>query len=120
MSDWEFTDVWVFAAVGGYGRPCTLVELISAADLINHAIPLEDELTSALGKLTSAGLLRVFEDWTFELTDEGTTVWTSEVRDLQAHLKSVQARFADFEPGRTVVRLPRGLMETAVEEDRSR
>ncbi|RZI84999.1 MAG: hypothetical protein EOO67_16265 [Microbacterium sp.] len=120
MSEWEFVDVWVFAAIGGYGRPCTLVEMISSADMINHAILLEDELTSALGKLAGAGLLRVFEDWTFELTDDGTTVWTSEVRDLTAHLKTVQARFDDFEPGTTVVKLPRGLMAAAVEEYRSR
>lgn len=120
MSDWEFADVWVFASIGGYGRPCTLVELISAADRINHVVPLDHELESALGKLTGAGLVRVFEDWSFELTDEGTTVWSSEGRDLPAHLRSVQARFDDFEPGRTLVRLPRGLMDAAVEEYRGR
>lgn len=118
--EWVFADVWVFAAIGGYGRPCTLVELISAADAINHAILLDDELESALGKLAGAGLLRAFEDWTFELTDDGVTVWSDLGRDLWAHLKSVQARLTDFEPGRTVVKLPRGLMEAALDEYRSR
>lgn len=116
--EWDSCDGWVFAAIGGYGRPCTLVELISAADRINHAILLEDELESALGKLAGAGLIRVFEGWTFELTDDGTTVWSGS-GDLTAHLLAVQARLSDFEPGATLVRLPRGLLDSALVEYRT-
>lgn len=118
--EWVFVDVWVFAAIGGYARPCTLVELISAADAINSVIPRDDELESALGKLTGAGLVRVFEGWTFELTDDGTTVWAGSGSDLSAHLRAVQARFTDFEPGATVVQLPRGALDAAVAEYRDR
>ena len=117
---WDFADAWVLAAIGGYRRPCTLADLIAAADMINHAILLETELEDALGRLTGAGLVRVFEDWTFEVTDDGATVTSSETRDLQAHLRMLQARLDDFEPGTTRVKLSRGLMAAAVEEYQSR
>lgn len=117
---WDFADAWVLAAIGGYRRPCTLADLVAAADRINHAILLETELEDALGKLAGAGLVRVFEDWTFEVTDDGATVTSSETRDLQEHLRVLAARLADFEPGTTRVKLARGLMAAAVEEYRSR
>lgn len=116
---WVFADVWVLAAIGGYGRPCTLVELVAAADRINDALVSDDELEAALGKLTGAGLVRVFEGWTFELTDDGTVVWSGTGGDLAAHLTVVQAQLSNFEPGRTVVKLPRGALDAAVEQYRS-
>ena len=116
---WVFADVWVLAAIGGYGRPCTLVELVAAADRINDALVTDDELEAALGKLAGAGLVRVFEGWTFELTDDGTVVWSGTGGDLAAHLTVVQAQLSNFEPGRTVVKLPRGALDAAVEQYRS-
>ncbi|GAA4712194.1 hypothetical protein [Nocardioides conyzicola] len=119
-SDWEFADAWVFAAIAVYDRPCSLVEVIGAADWINHAVLLEDEVESALGKLTGSDLVRVYEGWTFELTDEGSSMWSGGVRDLQAHLDQIEERLAVIEPGRGSVRLPRGVMDRALAEYRSR
>jgi hypothetical protein len=117
--EWAFSDVWVFAAMAVYGRPCTLLELIAAADQIEHAVPSEVDLSSALGRLAGAGLVRVFEDWTFELTDDGAGLWSEGVRDLRGQLELVQDRLSVVDPGRGTVRLPRGVMDQALEEYRA-
>src|SRR6478752_5929937 len=109
---WVYADAWVLAAIGVYQRPCTLLEVIGAADWVNHAVPLEDEVESALGKLTGAGLVRIYEEWTFELTDEGASLWSEGAGDLQGQL--IEAQLAAFEPGRSTVKLPRGVMDQAL------
>ncbi len=120
MSDgWEYADAWVLAAIGVYQRPCTLLEVIGAAEWVNHAVPLEEEIASALGKLTGAGLVRIYEEWTFELTDEGASVWAEGAGDLQGQLQLIEAQLSAFEPGRGLVKLPRGAMEQALAEHRS-
>ena len=119
QSAWDFADAWVFAAIAVYDRPCTLLEVIGAADWINHAVLLEAEVETALGRLAGSGLVRVYETWTFELTDEGASLWSGGVRDLQAHLGQIEDRLAVIEPGRATVRLPRGAMDRALEEYRS-
>jgi len=119
MSGWESTDGLVIAAVGGHGRPCSLVEVIAATDRINHLIPSEDQLEGALGRLAGAGLLRVFEGWTFELTDDGMMVWSDLDGDLAARLKEVERHLTNFQPGTGSVELPRDAMKNAVEEYQS-
>jgi len=56
---WTFTDGWilmsVFAAHGQDGAP--LKQLIAAADGMNHAIPTTTELSTALTRLASCGIL---------------------------------------------------------------
>ena len=119
MSDgWVFADTWVLAAIGVYQRPCTLLEVIGAADWINHAVLLEVEVESALGKLAGAGLVRVYEEWTFDLTDEGASLWSEGAGDLQGQLELIDAQLSAFEPGRGSVKLPRGAMEQALQEYR--
>jgi hypothetical protein len=115
---WTFADTWLLAAIGVYQRPCTLLEVIGAADWINHAVLLEDEVESALGKLAGAGLVRVYEEWTFELTDEGASLWSEGARDLQGQLELIDAQLSAFEPGRATVKLPRGVMGQALEDYR--
>ncbi len=115
---WVFADAWVLAAIGTRGYVCSLVELIAAADMINHAIPLEAEVESALTKLAGAGLVRVYEGWTFELTEEGSSLWGGGDGALIHHVQLMVDQLSDFEPGRRAVRFPRGLMEQAVAEYR--
>lgn len=114
--EWALADAWVLAAIAVYGRPCSLLELIAAADAITRAIPVQDEVEAALGKLTGAGLLRVFEGWTFELTEDGTSLWSGGERDLERHLQVIEDQLSAFEPGRSSVTLPRGAMERALAE----
>ena len=115
---WDFVDAWVLAAIGIYERPCSLAELIAAAEAINHEVVQEVELVTALGKLTGSGLVRVFEGWTFELTDDGTSLWSGGAGDLQAQLRLVEAQLSDIEPGTVVVNLSPGAFEQALEEYR--
>jgi hypothetical protein len=118
-ASWDFADTWVLAAIGVYQRPCTLLEVIGAADWVNHAVLLADEVESALGKLTGAGLVRIYEEWTFELTDEGASLWSEGAGDLQGQLQLIEAQLSTFEPGRGSVKLPRGVMEQALADYRS-
>lgn len=63
----------MFLAVA-YGRGdnqrAALAELIGAADWINHAIPLDEELRGGLNRLIAAGLVDE-DDSAFGLTDSG-------------------------------------------------
>jgi hypothetical protein len=117
-AEWEFGDAWVFAAIAVYDRRCTLLELIGSADWINHAVLLETEVESALGKLAASDLVRVYEDWTFELTDEGSSLWAGGVRDLQSQLQQVADRLSLIEPVSTKVKLSRGVMDQALADYR--
>ncbi|MCZ4497569.1 MAG: hypothetical protein JWQ74_122 [Marmoricola sp.] len=117
---WEFADAWVLGSIGVYGRPCTLVELIAAADWMNHAMLLKAEVESALGKLAGAGLARVMEDWTFDLTDEGAELWSQPATDVLARLQLVEEQLSAFDPQSRSVQLPREAMETALAEYRDR
>ena len=49
---WTLSDAWVFAACGG-----GLSDLIANGDVINHAILTEAEITRAVPRLVSAGLI---------------------------------------------------------------
>jgi hypothetical protein len=112
--DWVFSDTWVLAAIGVYQRRCTLLELIAAGDWMNHAILTTQELDSALGKLVGSGLARVFDDWTFELTDEGTSLFSGEVRSIQKHLDLIEGGLATRVLEPAPVRLPAGMTDRAV------
>ncbi len=90
MSGWEPADGWVLASIGVYQRPCTLLELVAAGDWMNHAILTEDELDGALSRLVGSGLVRIFEEWTFELTDEGASLFSAEVRSIQTQLDLIE------------------------------
>ena len=111
---WVFADTWVLASIGVYQRRCSLVELIAAGDWMNHAILEADELDEALGKLVGAGLVRVFEDWTFELTDEGTSLFAAENRSIQTQLELIESELAMRTPEPSPVRLPQGAVVQAV------
>jgi hypothetical protein len=115
--EWVFADAWILAAIGGYGRPCSLTEVIAAADWINHAILLAPEVETALGKLTGGGLVRVLDGWTFELTDDGTELWSEgSGGDLLSRVVSLEDQLSAFEPGTTTLQLPHEAMGRAVQE----
>lgn len=113
-SEWVFADTWVLASIGVYQRRCSLVELVAAGDWMNHAVLEAAELDHALGKLVGSGLVRVFDDWTFELTDEGTSLFAAENRSIQTQLDLIEAELATRPPDRADVRLPQGALAEAV------
>jgi hypothetical protein len=73
-AEWTITDAWLLSAVAGSDATTgsTLIDVISAADAINHAIPAEEEFARSMGRLVEAGVvdadLRVDRFW---LTDAG-------------------------------------------------
>ena len=115
---WEPADTWVLASIGVYQRPCTLTELVAAGDWMNHAILTEDELDRALPRLVGSGLVRIYEDWTFELTDEGATMFSAETRSIERQLDVIEEGLTSRPPERAAVRLPPGAVARAVADYR--
>lgn len=111
---WVFSDTWVLASIGVYQRRCTLVELVAAGDWMNHAILEPEEVDAALGKLVGSGLVRVFDDWTFELTDEGTGLFSAESRSIQTQLDLIETELATRTPAAAAVHLPQNAVAKAV------
>lgn len=116
MADWDFADAWVLAAIGVWGRPCSLVELIAAAARIHHAVPRSGEVDAAVPVLVASGLVRVFEDWTFELTDDGMSLWSGDVRDLHEQLGLLGDALPRLVPVRASAQLPDGATDRALAE----
>jgi hypothetical protein len=114
LGGWDFADTWVLASIGVYQRRCSLVELIAAGDWMNHAVLTANDLDSALGKLVGSGLARVFDDWTFELTDEGTSLFSGEVGSIEKQLDLIETELSTRVPVRVAVRLPRVLVTETV------
>ncbi|WP_088994592.1 hypothetical protein [Micromonospora echinaurantiaca] len=56
---WTTSDAWVFSSIQGTGpdSACTLAEIITKADVINHAMLTEAEFTQAVPRLVAAGLM---------------------------------------------------------------
>ena len=111
---WVFADTWVLAAIGVYQRRCSLLEMIAAGDWMNHAVLEEHEVEEALTKLVGAGMVRIFDDWTFELTDDGASLFSADSRSIETQLGIIETALGDLEPVRARVRLPRDLMDQAL------
>ena len=56
-SAFQHSDAWVLAAVIHAGNPAALVDIVAAADAIEHAVLEPEELAGALSRLSAAGLL---------------------------------------------------------------
>ncbi len=67
---WERSDAWILLAVLMGTEPCSLEQLIGAADYINHAIPTLEEIHGALNRGVAGKLVRVRRS-EFEVTDAG-------------------------------------------------
>jgi hypothetical protein len=117
---WVFADAWVLAAIGVYQRRCSLLEVIAAGDWMNHAVLERDEVGDALGKLVAAGLVRIFDDWTFELTDDGASMFSADVRSIQKQLDIIESSLAELElePVRAKVAVPKDVMAQALADYR--
>ena len=111
---WDFADTWVLASIGVYQRRCTLLEVVAAGDWMNHAILEWSELDQALGKLAGSGLVVIFDDWTFELTDEGTSLFAAEHRSIQTQLDLVEKELSTRTPEPVRIDLPRALVSAAI------
>lgn len=55
-ASWELADAWFMTAVAISQQPCTLAEVVTAADAINHAILLDRQVDSLLSVLSKCEL----------------------------------------------------------------
>jgi hypothetical protein len=110
---WGFSDAWVLTAIAVHDAPCSLMDVVSAADAMNHAIVMDDELDQAIGRLSASGLVTVTEDQ-FALTDRGRALASRRKGGLIGQVKSVQGllRQVDLQEGRWPV--PAGALDAAV------
>jgi hypothetical protein len=115
---WVFADTWVLAAIGVYQRRCSLLEMVAAGDWMNHAVLEQHEVDEALTKLVGAGLVRIYDDWTFELTDDGASLFSADVRSIEKQLEIIETSLSDLPPVRAKVALPAALMAQALADYR--
>ena len=115
---WVFADTWVLAAIGVYQRPCSLLEVIAAGDWMNHAVLEPQEVDEALTKLVGAGLVRIFDDWSFELTDDGASLFSADVRSIEKQLELIETSLSGLEPVRAKVAVPNAVMAQALADYR--
>ncbi len=64
MSQWTWNDAWILTATSFVHKRggATLAEIISAADVIEHAIPTAGELSRAFSRLVDCGIVQVKND----------------------------------------------------------
>lgn len=99
---WTLSDAWVLTAIAVYADPgCTLTELMSAADAMNHAIIDEGELAQGVGRLSASGLVTVVGDL-FTLTGPGRALAARRRGGLMGQVQSVHSllRQVDLQDGR--------------------
>ena len=85
---WEFSDAWIFAAIGSGRRGTNLRGVIGSADHYNHAIPTLEELRQALGRLTASGLVSSDGD-KFTATAAGRRVWKRSRGDVYTRVTTL-------------------------------
>jgi hypothetical protein len=72
---WAWSDAWIYTAIriSDRGEGVTLSDLMTAADVVNHAYPTDAEITQAVRRLIGAGLVDV-RDGRFQLTAAGASL----------------------------------------------
>ena len=100
----QFSDTWVLVALLSATKPgscASLVELISAADAVDHAVITRDELETGLARLIAGGLAHVEGDAyapsteVREFWEKKTTSWASLYKSwdqLSKHVGAEPAR----------------------------
>ena len=68
---WDFADAWVLTSIGVSHQPCELVDVIAAADGINHAVLMDTELETAISRLAGSDLVAIGAGPSFQLTERG-------------------------------------------------
>ena len=118
--DWVFADAWVLTAIAVSTRPCSLAEMVAAADGLNHALLLDTEVSGALGRLLGSGLLLVTADLRFDLTPEGAALIERRRGSLFSQVDSVLLLLGSVPASGQKFVLPPGAMQEAVDAYRSR
>jgi hypothetical protein len=113
---WTTADAWVLASLPGPGDGSTLTEVVMAADMINHAVLVEDEFTQAVNRLTGAGLMAA-ADGRYALTPAGAELRErgTRGRGLFGWIEGIPAALDGCgEPRDGTWALPPGVFDSAV------
>jgi hypothetical protein len=92
-----------------------LAGLLYIADRGNPFVVVESQLESTLGKLVGSGLLRIYEDWSLEMTDEGIALLEDVHLIDGGYLQAVRERLALVDPTPTRVKVPQKVLEARQE-----
>lgn len=101
-----WSDAWVLTATlyAGQGKPASLASVIAAADYLNQAVLVVEEMQGALARLTEAGYLR-FTDAQLAPTEKTLSYWAARPKRKKAYdeLKDVAGFIGapDWEPSST-------------------
>jgi hypothetical protein len=88
---WAWSDAWVLtAACICETDPVKLVQLIEAADYINHAILLDEEINDGLVRLSAAGFVRL-DGNDIAVTDQGRRLYEEASAAIHSVLKATDA-----------------------------
>jgi len=93
--------------------PCSLQDLVAAADGLNHALLLDSEADSALAKLMGSGLVRQPADLLFELTRDGYALTKRRRGNQFTQVDSVLTLLEALPPRTNEFRLPSGALSKA-------
>ena len=114
-SAWDSADAWMFASIGSAEGRLPLAELLRAADRGNPAVLADGQVERALAKLVGSGLVRIYDDWTLETTDEGANLLEDSRRGDPEHLEIVRERLGYVDPTPIKLKVPKSLLEAATE-----
>ena len=111
----------MFLAVA-IGRPngghASLEDLIGAADWINHAIPMDDELIGGLNRLIAAGVVDEHDD-SFALTQTGEAIFAKVQKraGIRKQFERLRSEFENLETPQAPGWVPAtGVIDAAVAE----
>lgn len=102
---WDSVDAWLFGSIGSENVRLPTAHLLRRADLA------DGQFAWSLGKLVGSGLVRVYEDWTLEVTDEGWCLLEDSRRGEPEYLEIVAERLAFLDPTPIKLTVPRKLLE---------
>jgi hypothetical protein len=88
---WAWSDAWFLtAACICETNPVDVVDLIGAADYINHAILLDEEINDGLMRLAAVGLVRL-DGSDIAVTDQGRRLYEEASAAIHSVLKATDA-----------------------------
>jgi hypothetical protein len=104
----------VLTSIGVSHQPCELVDVIAAADGINHAVLMDTELETAISRLAGSDLVAIGAGPSFQLTERGADLLRRRRGDLFTQVSSVLGLLAGIDLRSEAWQLPPAAMKDAV------
>ena len=104
----------MLTSIGLSPQPCELVDVIAAADGINHAVLMDTELERAISRLAGSDLVAIGAGPSFQLTERGADLLRRRRGGLFTQVTSVLERLAGIHLRSEAWPLPPAAMKDAV------